>query len=277
MALAGTTTSLNGGAGGVSAREKSYAALLEGVTHSFTSSDDETDPVLRNVDFKIEDGEFVSVVGASGCGKTTILNLLAGLFRPTSGRVEVLGTSPQAARPSVGYMFARDALLPWRVAWKNIAFALEIRGIGDRKTKALRALESVGLAKYSEYYPWQLSQGMRQRVALARTFALDPALLLMDEPFAALDAQTRLFIETEFLELWQRTSKSVLFVTHDLSEAVALADRVVLIGQGRVLLDLGVPFGRPRDLVTLSAEPRFQEIYQHLWAELAKSYGTNRT
>jgi NitT/TauT family transport system ATP-binding protein len=237
------------------------AIELHGVTHGFSET------VLDDLDLVVPRGQFICLVGASGCGKTTVLNMLAGLIPPQSGDVRVLGTTPRGARRSIGYMFARDALLPWRTAIRNVELGLEFRGTPriERREIALRNLERVGLGKHAHKYVWQLSQGMRQRVALARTWATDPDLLLMDEPFAALDVQTRLSLESAFLDIWEASGKTAVFVTHDLSEAIALADRVVLLGHGRILADIDVPFARPRELVKLSARPEFQDIYQELW------------
>jgi NitT/TauT family transport system ATP-binding protein len=223
------------------------------------------------VDLTVSRGEFTALVGRSGCGKTTLLNMVAGLVDPTAGELSVLGKSPRAARDHLGFMLARDALLPWRSAVRNVEYGLELRGVprAERRATALRWLEAVHLGASADLWPWQLSQGMRQRVALARTWALAPDVLLMDEPFAALDANTRRSIQTEFLQLWQNDEhRTVLFVTHDLGEAIALADRVVLLGDGRVLDDIRVGIDRPRDLTRIAAEPRYQELYGRLTARL---------
>jgi NitT/TauT family transport system ATP-binding protein len=223
--------------------------------------------VLNDVSLDIREGEFVALVGKSGSGKTTLLNVLSGLVELTSGTVDVLGTSPRQARDSVGYMFARDALLPWRTARKNVEFGLEIRRVDRQRRRELsrRYLDLVGITESaSKLWPWQLSQGMRQRVALARTWALEPRLLLLDEPFSALDAHTRESVQQEFLRLWEEHKRTVVFVTHDLSEAIVLADRVVLIGESRIVADVSIDFERPRDIEDVSMTPEFQSIRRRL-------------
>lgn len=224
-------------------------------------------PVLDRVDLDVPAGQFLAVVGRNGCGKTTLLNLLAGVVEPTSGSVEVHGTTPRQARPQLGFMLARDALLPWRTALRNVEYGLELRGV-DRTTRrhvAREWLARVGLHDVDRLWPWQLSQGMRQRVALARTWALDPDLLLMDEPFAALDAHSRLAIQQQFLDLWQaEVHRTVVMVTHDLREAIALADRVVVLGEGRLLDDVDVDLGRPRDLEEVATHAGFGPLHTRL-------------
>ena len=251
--------------------ELSGAIVIDGVSVSFSDHRGGVRQVLNEIDLQIPAGQFAAIVGRSGCGKTTLLNMVAGLVEPTAGSVEVLGQAPRRARSQVGFMLARDALLPWRSALRNVEYGLELRGIpkAERRQTARRWLEAVHLGDAESLWPWQLSQGMRQRVALARTWALDPDVLLMDEPFSALDANTRVSVQSEFLSLWQNGEhRTVLFVTHDLGEAIALADRVVLLGEGRVLEDVLVDIDRPRNLSTLPAEPRYQELYQHLRSQL---------
>ena len=215
----------------------------------------------------VERGELLALLGPSGCGKTTLLNMVAALVQPSAGTVSVGGETPKQARRHLGFMLARDALLPWRTALGNVEYGLELRGIDKRKRREIARtwLKAVHLGDAERLWPWQLSQGMRQRVALARTWALDPDVLLMDEPFAALDVTTRVAVQEEFLRLWQRGERrTVIFVTHDLGEAIALADRVVLLGEGQVLHDMDVAIDRPRDLQTIAAHPRYQEIYEQL-------------
>src|SRR5690606_2473720 len=179
---------------------------------------------LSDVSIEIPHGQFVSIVGPSGCGKTTLLNLVAGLFDlPHEGTVSVLGEQPRLSNPNVVYMFARDCLLPWRSALQNASYGMEIRGYAEAeaKEKARKILASVGLAGFEDALPKALSHGMRQRVALARTFALDSPILLMDEPFGALDAQTKIVLADVLMSLWQAEQRTVLFITHDLAEAIA--------------------------------------------------------
>jgi NitT/TauT family transport system ATP-binding protein len=247
------------------------AIALNGVTVAFSSPGHDVRTVLSGIDLTISTGEFTAVVGRSGCGKTTLLNLIAGLVDPSAGSVTVRGTEPRDAREHLGFMLARDTLLPWRTARRNVEYGLELRGVARarRREIALHWLEAVQLLYAQHHWPWQLSQGMRQRVALARTWALDPAVLLMDEPFAALDAHTRLSVQKKFLELWQAEERrTVVFVTHDLGEAIALADRVVLLGGGRVLDDVPVGIDRPRDLATMTGDPRYQQLYERLREQL---------
>lgn len=244
---------------------------LSGVTMDFDNPAGGTKRVLHGIDLTVPSGEFIALVGKSGCGKTTLLNMMAALLQPTAGTVTVAGLPPRAAREHLGFMLARDALLPWRSAVRNVEYGLELRGIGraERRKRARRWLEAVHLGDAERLWTWQLSQGMRQRVALARTWALDPEVLLMDEPFAALDVNTRLAVQHEFLELWQsERRKTVVFVTHDLGEAIALADRIVLLGEGRILDDVEVGIDRPRDLTEIGSHPRYQELHQRLRAAI---------
>jgi len=210
---------------------------------------------LQDIDLEIPSGQFVALVGASGCGKTTLLNMMAGLIEPSGGTITVGGRRPSLPNPDIGYMFARDALLPWRTAQRNVELPLETRGVrrSERAARAKEMLDLVGLKGRERQFRLQLSQGMRQRVALARTLAADPSLLLMDEPFAALDARTKLAMQMEFLGIWERhqgsdATKTVVFVTHDLQEAVLLADRVIVMlpNPGRIAEDRIIDLPRPR-------------------------------
>ncbi len=227
---------------------------------------------LDSVSLTIPAGQFVAVVGPSGCGKTTILNMLAGLLRPTVGSVLRHGRPVSGPSNDIGYMLARSALAPWRTAKRNVELGLEICGVprGQRSARADRLLDRVNLAAFADRYPSQLSQGMRQRVAIARTFAIDPDLWLMDEPFGALDAQTRLLVQMQFLELWAETGKTVILVTHDLEEATLLADRVIVIGArpGYVKSDTLVDLPRPRNIDELRFDQRFADIEHQIWKEL---------
>ena len=227
---------------------------------------------LADISLEIDDGEFVAIIGPSGCGKSTLLNIISGLFAPSTGRVTVDGRPVTGLNPRIGYMFARDALLPWRTALANVEFGLELRGgaVRERRERAQELLRVAGLQGFEASYPSQLSQGMRQRVALARTLAIDPDIVLMDEPFGALDAQTKLVLEDEFLRIWERHRKTVVFVTHDLFEAIAMADRVVVFGAhpGRIKSIVGVDLPRPRSVTGGRFGPRFQDLYERLWEDL---------
>lgn len=229
---------------------------------------------IRRVDIDISPGEFTAVVGPSGCGKSTLLNLISGLIVPSRGSVHVNGSPVTGVRDDIGYMPARDALLPWRTVAKNVTFPLEVRGAPakERRTRAMELIEAVGLKGFESHYPHMLSQGMRQRVAIARTFVNRPQVLLLDEPFSALDAQTRVQIQDLFLEIWEREKHTVVLITHDVMEAVALADRVVVFtpgpGEVKAVYDIDLP--RPRSVHDLLFdEPRFQDHVRQIWADLS--------
>jgi len=246
------------------------AASLEDVTISFgDAADASAHLALDSVSLDVAQGEFVVIVGRSGCGKTTVLNALAGLVNITSGTVSVLGEPPAKARSRVGYMFARDALVPWRTAVRNVEFALELRcptmTRRERRARGSELLSELGIVGESQKrYPWQLSQGMRQRVALARTWAIDPEVVLMDEPFAALDAQTRTDAQAIFLETWARHRKTVVFVTHDMNEAILLADRIIVMEAGKVIDDATVEIPRPREHTSIIGDPTFVQLHRRL-------------
>lgn len=229
---------------------------------------------LDDISLTVGQGEFVSLVGPSGCGKTTLLNSIAGLNTVSSGAITLAGRVPKAGRSDVAYMFASDCLLPWRRTIDNVGFAMEVRGLpeGERRDRARYLLERVGLAGFEMAYPSQLSRGMRQRAALARTFALKSPILLMDEPFGALDAQTKLVLEQLLLSLWEEGEQrtTVLFVTHDLHEAIVLSDRVLVFSRspGRLKADTQIPFSRPRDPLGMQATAGYHEVFSKLWADL---------
>ena len=245
---------------------------------------DSTLQALTNINLDVQPGQFVALVGASGCGKTTLLNMLAGLVQPTRGTVVIDGRAPRLPNLDIGYMFARDALLPWRTAQKNIELPLETRGWSrtERQARAREMLELVGLKGREKQFRLQLSQGMRQRVALARTLASDPSLLLMDEPFAALDARTKLTLQAEFLRIWELhqdspSTKTVVFVTHDLEEATLLADRVIVMlpHPGRIAEDQVIDLPRPRAhrLSEMLFDAEFRRIAHHLFERLEGAIG----
>jgi NitT/TauT family transport system ATP-binding protein len=225
----------------------------------------------QGVTFDVPDGSIVTIVGPSGCGKSTILNAVSGLLEPSSGSVHVAGQQVMGVRQDVGYMFARDGMMPWRTAVQNIEFGLEIRGVPNYREIAREWMRRVGLAQFENHYRHELSHGMRQRVAVARTFATDPDILLMDEPFGALDSQTRLKLQELFLSVWESSRKTVLFVTHDLHEAIFLSDIVIVFTNrpGRVKSIIPVDLPRPRlPPAELAAAPEYQEIHARLWSSL---------
>lgn len=243
------------------------AVSIEGLTVRFGDV-----LAVDNVSISIPEGEFVSIVGPSGCGKTTILNMLTGLYPPGQGKIELLGRTPRPGNPDVAYMLARDCLLPWRTALENASYGLELRGASReaRHDHARQLLARVGLSGFEGNYPKQLSHGMRQRCALARTFVLDSPIMLMDEPFGALDAQTKLTLEDLVLELWEAHKRTVVFITHDLAEAVALSDRVLVMSArpGRIIADMKIDLPRPRHVRELQKDHRFHEIYAEVWTKL---------
>ena len=248
------------------------AARLEGISLMFRNRGREGTLVLDDVDFSIAKGEFLAVVGPSGCGKTTILHMLAGLLKPTLGKVSIDGREVDGPSKKIGYMLARAGLSPWRTARRNVELGLEIQRVAraQRRETATRLLQQVGLERYADHYPSQLSQGMRQRVAIARTLALEPEIILMDEPFAALDAQTRLSVQAQFMTLWERSRPTVVFVTHDLEEAILLADRVLVMthGPSTVKAQMDVRFARPRHIANLRFDSEFLKAQHDLWAAL---------
>ena len=228
---------------------------------------------VRDVSFTVAPGRFVSLVGPSGCGKTTLLGMIAGLVPLSEGRV-LLGSRPVVGGvpPDIGYLFQRDALLPWKTALQNVALPLTIRGrpAAEARAKAVEWMRRVGLAGFESYYPHQLSGGMRKRVSLATTLIYGPAVLLMDEPFSALDVQTRNMMENELLDLWAETRNTVLFVTHDLEEAIALSDEVIVLtaGPGRIKASYPIPITRPRNVVEIRFREEFTRLYEQIWKDL---------
>ncbi len=227
---------------------------------------------LRDVDLDVTSQRFVALVGPSGCGKSTTLSLIAGLDGATSGTVRVRGLPVNGITAGIAFLFQRDALLPWKTVRDNVSLPLTLRGIRGETARARVAdwVARVGLRGFEGAYPHQLSGGMRKRVALAQTLVYDPEILLMDEPFAALDVQTRNLMEAELLGLWQGSGKTVIFVTHDLEEAIALADEVVVMtaGPARVKARYAVPLPRPRDIEAIRFDPRFTELYSRMWNDL---------
>lgn len=247
------------------------AVTLECVRHFFAPSKlgENAIKVLESTSVEIAARQFVALVGPSGCGKTTVLNMVAGLVKPTEGTVLLDRTRPHCGDTSVGYLLARDALMPWRTALGNVSLPLEVRGVArsERDRRAQAALEAVGLGAFCSSFPSQLSHGMRQRVAVARTLVVEPSTLLMDEPFSALDAQTRLGLQQQFLRLWERLNSTVVFVTHDLTEAILLADRVIVFSArpGRIKADFKIDLQRPRSLTELQGSDAFHELFQKIW------------
>ncbi len=227
---------------------------------------------LAGVDLRVARGEFLTLLGPSGCGKSTVLNLVAGLAAPTRGEVRCDGRTVQGLNRAVGYITQDDNLLPWRTLMENVEVALEFRGAPreERRRRCAALLEQVGLQGFEGHYPHQLSGGMRKRAAIVRTLAYDPAIILMDEPFGPLDAQTRLILQDQLLRLWEGSGRTVVFVTHDLVEAIALSDRVAIFSAspGRIKALHEVPIPRPRDVFHIHAQGAFAALYEKIWTEL---------
>ncbi len=251
----------------------SSALALTGVSCTFVSKDDpgQRYTAVQDVTLTVGAGEFVSVVGPTGCGKSTLLNVAAGLLQPSTGSVTVFGRPLAGINTRAGYMFQSESLMPWRTAAQNVAAGLEFRGDADAKAQAEDWLKRVGLGGFGDRYPHQLSGGMRKRTSLAQTLALDPDMILMDEPFSALDIQTRQLMENEVLALWAAKKKAVLFITHDLDEAIAMSDRVLVLSAGPASHPIGeftIDLARPRDVAEVKTSPRFLELHAAIWAVL---------
>jgi NitT/TauT family transport system ATP-binding protein len=252
------------------------AVRLEGITVRFGNY-----TAIENVSFEVGEGEFVAIVGPTGCGKSTLLSVVAGLLPPTAGEVQTFTEPTKGLNPWVGYLFQQDALLPWKTALDNVAVGLIFRRvpIQQARQQAREWLAKIGLKGFENHYPHQLSGGMKKRVGLAQILILNPKILLMDEPFSALDIQTRNLMENELLRLWQEDQKSVLFVTHDLEEAIALADRVIVFSAGPASKPIGefiIPLSRPRDVTEIRLTDKFLKIHREIWHilrdEVLKSY-----
>ncbi|QEA12072.1 ABC transporter ATP-binding protein [Comamonas flocculans] len=251
------------------------AIVLQGVACTFVSKDNpgQRYTAVQDVDLTVGAGEFVSVVGPTGCGKSTLLNVAAGLLAPSVGSVSIFGEPLSGINRRAGYMFQAESLMPWRTALANVMAGLQFRGAPELEARAQAQewLARVGLAEFGDRYPHQMSGGMRKRASLAQTLVLDPDIILMDEPFSALDIQTRQLMENEVLDLWHAKKKAVLFITHDLDEAIAMSDRVVVLSAGPASHPMGefaIDLPRPRDVAEVKTQPRFLELHAAIWAEL---------
>lgn len=224
---------------------------------------------LESVDLEIAEGEFVALIGPSGCGKSTLLEILAGLQAPTAGTVQVDGATVSSPGPDRAVVFQNYALFPWRTVIENVTFSMEMKGEDRRASERVAAkyLEMVGLQSFSNHYIWQLSGGMKQRVGLARALACEPSVLLMDEPFGALDAMTRDVLQDQLLEIQRRINSSVVFVTHSVDEAIYLSDRIVAMGTapGRVVTSFNVPFGKDLSRNDMRSQPEYAELHADIW------------
>ena len=258
---------------------------LQAITCVFTSRDapGQRYTAVQDASLSVAPGEFVSVVGPTGCGKSTLLNIGAGLLAPSRGQVQVFGQPLQGLNRRAGYMFQAESLMPWKTALDNVTAGLVFAGtpLAEAEDRARRWLARVGLAGFEDRYPHQLSGGMRKRVAMAQTWILEPDIFLMDEPFSALDVQTRQLMENELLELWAEPAhgkaggatpgRAVLFITHDLDEAIALSDRVVVLSAGPATHPIGefvIDLPRPRNVAEIRNQPRFVDLHTQIWAVL---------
>jgi NitT/TauT family transport system ATP-binding protein len=262
------------------------ALSLDNITVTFTGKSGGAGyTAVKDTTLNIADGEFVSVVGPTGCGKSTLLNIGAGLLKASSGTVNVFGEPLVGLNAKAGYMFQSESLMPWRSALDNVTAGLQFRGeeAASAKAKGEAWLERVGLAGFGSRYPHEMSGGMRKRCALAQMLILDPKILLMDEPFSALDVQTRQLMENELLALWEADKKSVVFITHDLEEAISMSDRVIVLSAGPAMHPIGefvIDLPRPRDVAEIRMTPRFLELHEQIWhtmkEEVLKGYAQTR-
>ncbi len=261
---------------------KAPAVSLDGVAITYGGEGGPVYEAVAPTRLDVGESEFVAIVGPTGCGKSTLLNAAAGLIRPSAGTVSVFGQTLSGINGKAGYLFQQDALMPWKTARDNVAVALEVanRPRAEALEKANALLARVGLASFGDRYPHQLSGGQRKRVGLAQVLIRNPKILLMDEPFGPLDAQTRHIMGSLLLDLWVQDRKAVMFVTHDLEEAIALADRVVIMSAGpraRIIGDHRIDLPRPRDVAEIRLEPRFHALHRLIWNELRdevmKAYG----
>jgi len=254
------------------ARDATPAIELQSVYKRFPTPTGEIYTALRNINLSIAPGEFCAVVGPTGCGKSTTLTLVAGLERASAGDVRVMGKPVDGIGKDIGYVFQSDAVFPWRSVLNNVAAGPLFRGTPKKEAyaRARDWIDRVGLSGFESYYPHQVSGGMRKRVALAQCLITEPRIILMDEPFSALDVQTRALMENELLNIWSATSSSVVFVTHDLEEAIALADRVCVLTAGPATVKgiYTIDLPRPRNVAEIRFEPRFTQLYQEIWGDL---------
>jgi NitT/TauT family transport system ATP-binding protein len=266
---------------GAEERDRAAAVSLKDVCITFHLADGGTYRAVESASLDVADGEFVSIVGPTGCGKTTLLNAAAGLFPPSQGEVDIFGAPLDGLNRQSGYLFQSEALFPWKTARENVAIGLEIAGVpqAEARDRAQQWLARVGLGAFGGRYPHMLSGGQRKRVGLAQVLIRDPKILLMDEPFGPLDAQTRQIMGNLLLDLWSADRKAVMFVTHDLEEAIALSDRVVIMSAGpaaRIIGNWTVPLSRPRDIAEIKADADFRRLHREIWqmlkSEVMKGY-----
>lgn len=255
------------------------AVRLNNVSISFGIAGGKRFDAVADTDLNVAGDEFLAIVGPTGCGKSTLLNVAAGLLEPASGSVEIFGRPLKGLNRQAGYLFQQDSLMPWKTVLENVAIGLEVSGVpaNEARKSALEWLERVGLGGFADRYPRMLSGGQRKRVGLAQVLIRNPKLLLMDEPFGPLDAQTRLIMGDLLLNLWSEDKKAVMFVTHDLDEAIALADRIVIMSAGpksRIIGDFRVSIPRPRDIAEIRHDPAFTELHKSIWHALREEVMT---
>ena len=247
---------------------------LTDVTVSFPFPGGKRLTALEGMNLSVEKGELVALIGPSGCGKTTVLNLLSGQVRPTAGTVRLGGEAVEGMTPSLGYLSQADTLLPWRTVLDNVALPLELRGVSrkERREKAAALMGDMGLAGFEKSWPQKLSGGMRKRAAIARVLAANPSVLMLDEPFGPLDAFTKEKLQDDILTLWEKSGCTILYVTHELTEAIALADRVILMSArpGRIVREYPVPLPRPRRVMDVKFRPEFVALEKTLWQDLQR-------
>ncbi|WP_296521824.1 ABC transporter ATP-binding protein [Rhodoplanes sp.] len=258
---------------GADAAASPCAVHLADLTIAFRLADRSTFTAVRDASLSVADGEFVAIVGPTGCGKSTLLNAAAGLLVPATGTVEIFGAPLVGLNRTAGYLFQADALFPWKTSLENVAIGLEVAGTPrqEARDEAAAWLRRVGLGSFGDRYPHMLSGGQRKRVGLAQVLIRHPKILLMDEPFGPLDAQTRQIMGNLLLELWSADRKGVMFVTHDLEEAIALADRVVIMSAGpaaRIIGDWTIPLARPREVAEIKLDKAFHDLHREIWAML---------
>lgn len=259
-----------------SPRQAKSMVSIDSVTMSFGAY-----VAVQDVNLSVADGEFLAIVGPTGCGKSTILNAIAGLLKPSRGTVSIDGQPVRGVQNDIGYLFQQDALLPWKTALENVELGPMFKGVGtaERREQSMKWLAKVGLKGFEHRYPHQLSGGQRKRVQMAQALITGPKVILMDEPFSALDIHTRHLMQNELLRLWQEERRAVVMITHDLEEAIALGDRVVVLAAGprsRVIDSFPVDLERPRDVAEIKLDPRFMDLYRNIWSslrgEVEKSY-----
>jgi NitT/TauT family transport system ATP-binding protein len=257
----------------VTGEDRTGRIVLEQVTQRFAvPREDREFTAVQDVSFDVRGGEFVSIVGPSGCGKSTLLALMAGLAPVTAGRISLDGRPVDGVNPRLGFVFQRDALFPWKTVAQNVGLPLLFRGVAETAAapRVAEWIARIGLTGFERYHPHQLSGGMRKRVALAMTMVYEPEIVLMDEPFGALDVQTRNLMENDLLEIWAQLRRTVVFVTHDLEEAIALSDRIVVMtaspGRVKAVYPIGLP--RPRSVTEIRFHPDFGRLYETIWKDL---------